>query len=169
MKRWIHASYDYSEPDYIEPDTYVIKIWHEIDPGHDVAAPEAAEEVFFIAANSPDQAIEWAKMRWSGPIDRIEIVDVNPDPSLYEEGPLPFEASTNIKADSAFYGVGGHFKHYITSLARNDVEDGQIIMTIRQFESVIEQDGFEDLDSDEIEEGFSMYQDLVDRYTNKIY
>ena len=42
---------------------------------------EAAEEIFQIVANSPDQAKERAKMQWSGPIDRIEIVDINPEDS----------------------------------------------------------------------------------------
>ena len=74
MKRWIHAAYD---PE--TADLYIVKIWHEIDPGHDVAAPEAAEEIFDIVAGSPSEAIERAKDQWSGPIDRIEIVDVNPE------------------------------------------------------------------------------------------
>ena len=62
-------------------DVYVVKIWHECDPGHDVAVPEACEEIFQIVANSPDQAKEGAKMQWSGPIDRIEIIDINPEDS----------------------------------------------------------------------------------------
>ena len=159
MKRWIHASYDPAEA-----DLYVVKIWHEIDPGHDVAAPVAAEEIFTIVANSPSEALEMAKQQWSGPIDRIKIVDVNP-----EEGEEPFElpffeASTDIKADSNYYGVGGHFKHYIKNLAKQDAEEGQIIMTLRQFKGVIAQDDFEDLDEDEIEEGFALYQQLLDKY-----
>ena len=65
-------------------DLYVVKIWHEIDPGHDVAGPEAAEEVFEVMADSPDQAIEWVKDCWHGPIDRIEIVDINPESNIEE-------------------------------------------------------------------------------------
>ncbi len=63
-------------------DVYVVKIWHEIEANaEDCYGPEAAEEIFQIVANSPDQAKERAKMQWSGPIDRIEIVDINPEDS----------------------------------------------------------------------------------------
>lgn len=68
-------------------DLYVVRIWHEIDPGHDVAYPEAAEEIFEIMADSPDEAIERAKQYWHGPIDRVEIVDINPEPDTKE---LPY-------------------------------------------------------------------------------
>lgn len=158
----VRGSYDPSEA-----DLYVVKIWHEIDPGHDVAVPEAAEEIIEVVAGSPSEAIELAKQEWSGPIDRIKIVDVNPE---YNEEALelPFEACTDIKANETYFGVGGHFKHYIKTLAKQDAEEGQIIMTLNQFKGVVDQDDFEDLDEDEIEEGFSMYQDLVDRYTNEI-
>ena len=90
VKRYVKSSYDPTEA-----DTYIVKIWHEVDPGHDVATPEAAEEIFEIVAKSPSDAIEQAKREWSGPIDRIEIVDINPDPDDYEE--IPFGASTDIK------------------------------------------------------------------------
>ena len=60
-------------------DMYVVKIWHECDPGHDVAAPEACEEIIQVVATSPDEAKERAAAQWSGPIDRIEIVDINPE------------------------------------------------------------------------------------------
>ena len=43
------------------------------------AGPEAAEEVFTVVANSPQDAIDQVKRLWTGPIDRIEIVDVNPE------------------------------------------------------------------------------------------
>lgn len=68
-------------------DLYVVKIWYEIDPGHDVAYPEAGEEIFKIMADSPDEAIERAKQCWHGPIDRVEIVDINPEPDTEE---LPY-------------------------------------------------------------------------------
>ena len=63
-------------------DVYVVKIWYEVEANaEDCYGPEAAEEIFQIVANSPDQAKERAKMQWSGPIDRIEIVDINPEDS----------------------------------------------------------------------------------------
>lgn len=73
MKKWIHAAYDLEKA-----DEYVVKIWHEIE-GMRNGLPDAAEEIFFTVANSPEDAIEQVKKEWDGPIDRIEIVDVNPD------------------------------------------------------------------------------------------
>lgn len=70
----IRGSYDPTEA-----DLYIVKIWHEVDPGYDVVGPVAAEELFSIVATSPDEAIERVKQQWSGPIDRIEIVDINPE------------------------------------------------------------------------------------------
>ena len=90
MKRMIRSSYDPTEA-----DLYVIKIWYEVDPGHDVAAPEAAEEIIRVVAGSPDEALERAKMSWTGPIDRIEIVDINPEE---EEEDLPFYACNDIRS-----------------------------------------------------------------------
>lgn len=88
MKRMIRSSYDPTEA-----DLYVVKIWYEVDPGHDVAAPEAAEEIIKVVAGSPDEALERAKMSWSGPIDRIEIVDINPSEYVpdYDDEEPPFE------------------------------------------------------------------------------
>ena len=86
-----------SEDFYEDADLYVVKIWHEVEADPEsMYLPEAAEEIFEIVANSPQAAIEIAKMRWSGPIDRIEIVDVNPDDSEDEE--IPFYASTDVTA-----------------------------------------------------------------------
>lgn len=85
--------------DPTEADLYVVKIWYEIDPGHDVAAPEAAEEIIQVVAGSPDEALERAKMSWTGPIDRIEIVDINPDEDAEE---LPLNATTSVKASSKY-------------------------------------------------------------------
>lgn len=85
--------------DPTEADLYVVKIWYEIDPGHDVAAPEAAEEIIKVVATSPDAALEIAKEQWTGPIDRIEIVDVNPDEDVEE---LPFNAKTSVKASKGY-------------------------------------------------------------------
>ena len=93
----VRASYDPTEA-----DTYIVKIWYEVEPGFDTTAgPVAAEEIFEVVANSPDQAKEYARMQWDGPIDRIEIVDVNPDPSAYE---LPFEACSNVTANTSETG-----------------------------------------------------------------
>lgn len=72
---------------YEGADTYVVKIWHEVDDMRG-GLPSAAEEIFTIVANSPSQAIEIAKDRWTGPIDRIEIVDINPDDDVES---LPFD------------------------------------------------------------------------------
>ena len=67
-------------------DLYVVKIWHEIEANaEDTYGPEAAEEIIQVVANSPDQALERARMEWSGPIDRIEIIDVNPEEVSDEE------------------------------------------------------------------------------------
>lgn len=82
-----------------DADLYVIKIWHEVDPGHDVAAPEAAEEIIKTVATSPDEALEYAKKAWSGPIDRIEIVDINPED---DEEEIPFTACDQVKASEKF-------------------------------------------------------------------
>lgn len=80
-------------------DLYVVKIWHEVEANaEDAYGPEAAEEIIDVVANSPDQAIERAKMQWSGPIDRIEIVDINPEDSGAE---VSFTASTNVVASDA--------------------------------------------------------------------
>lgn len=59
-------------------DEYVVKIWHEVE-GMRGGLPSASEEIFVTVANSPQQAIEQVKREWGGPIDRIEIVDINPD------------------------------------------------------------------------------------------
>lgn len=80
-------------------DLYIVKIWYEIDPEHDVAAPEAAQEIIPVKAISPQQALEYAKMQWDGPIDRIEIVDINPDETFEDE----LYASTAIRATGRSY------------------------------------------------------------------
>lgn len=85
---------------YEDADTYVVKIWHEIDPGHDVVAPEAAEEIFTIVAGSPSEAKERAAQMWDGPIDRIDIVDINPE---YEDELLPFDAATDISDEVIYF------------------------------------------------------------------
>lgn len=87
MKRWIHATKSIkASSDGV--DLYIVKIWHEVDPGHDVFGPQAAEEIFEIYATSPSSALTQAKRAWNGPIDRIEIVDINPEYSGYDE--IPF-------------------------------------------------------------------------------
>lgn len=75
--------------DIDDADLYVIKLWHEVDPGRDMMGPQAAEEVFQTYADSPEDAMDQVKRAWKGPIDRIEIVDVNPLDDLDEA--LPYE------------------------------------------------------------------------------
>lgn len=95
----VEASSDYEAPSDSEgdwlTDTYVVKIWHETDPGHDTMGPEAAEEVFEVVATSPQDALEKVKRQWTGHIDAIRIVDVNPEPDEYSNM-YPFTASTAI-------------------------------------------------------------------------
>lgn len=93
MKRYVRAKVQASKY-YEDADTYVVKIWHEVE-GMRGGLPSAAEEIFDIVAGSPDEALERAKMLWKGPIDRIEIVDVNPDEYTEET----CYASTNSIAD----------------------------------------------------------------------
>lgn len=83
-----------------EPDLYVIKIWYETDPGHDTSGPVAAEEIITTYANSPQAALDDAKRQWSGPIDRIEIIDINPE-GYYGDPDMPFEACTSITSSTA--------------------------------------------------------------------
>lgn len=91
MKRLIHASYDPSDA-----DLYVVKIWYEIEPEYDAPnGPQAAEEIIEVVATSPQEAIEYAKRAWSGPIDRIEIVDINPE---REAEDIPFNACNKVNA-----------------------------------------------------------------------
>lgn len=79
-------------------DTYVVKIWHEIEADPEsMNGPVAAEEIFEVAATSYQEALELAKQQWSGPIDRIEVVDVNPEPDEYE---VPFTSSTSVCAST---------------------------------------------------------------------
>ena len=61
-------------------DLYVVKIWH--DDG---------EELIKVVAGSPDEALERAKDQWTGPIEEIEVVDINPE---------DIDASADIKASS---------------------------------------------------------------------
>lgn len=81
---------------YEDADTYVVSIWHEVE-GMRGGLPSAAQEIFEIVADSPDEALERAKMQWKGPIDRIEIIDVNPEDT---EEDVPFNAATTICADT---------------------------------------------------------------------
>lgn len=100
MKRMIRASYD-------DADTYIVSIWHEVEANaEDTYGPEADQEIFEIVATSPEEAIEIAKDRWQGPIDRIDILDVNPDAGLLndEDFPIPFEASTDTQPRPNNYG-----------------------------------------------------------------
>lgn len=86
--------------DPTDADLYVVKIWHEVECNiEDCYGPEAAEEIFEIVARSPQDAKEQAIRQWNGPVDRIEIVDVNPEDYDYSAGSLP-GASTKINASS---------------------------------------------------------------------
>lgn len=86
--------------DPTDADLYVVKIWHEVEcNAEDCYGPEAAEEIFEIVARSPQDAKEQAIRQWDGPVDRIEIVDVNPEDYDYNAG-SPFEAPTKINASS---------------------------------------------------------------------
>lgn len=94
MKRWIHSKTETTvyrnkrNPSKYEPvkssydptvaDEYVVKVWHELDEPKR-GLPSASEEIFFTVANSPSAAIEQVKREYTGPIDRIEIVDINPE------------------------------------------------------------------------------------------
>lgn len=83
-----------SSYDPTEADTYVVKIWHEIEPSYDAPnGPEAAEEIFTVVATSPQEAKEYAMKQWKGPIDRIEIVDINPEEN---EDYIPFDSCDNV-------------------------------------------------------------------------
>ena len=74
----------------------MVKIWYEVEPEYDAPnGPEAAEEIIEVVANSPQQAKEYALMQWDGHVDRIEIVDVNPD---YTDEYFPFEACSDISS-----------------------------------------------------------------------
>lgn len=87
------------EVEYNDADLYIVRIWYEIDPEHDVAYPQAAQEIIAVFANSPQQAKERALDQWDGPVDRIEIVDINPEDYDPDEQ-LPFEACNDITASS---------------------------------------------------------------------
>lgn len=79
-------------------DLYVVKIWYEVEPSGDTAyGPEAGEEIIQTVATSPQEAIEYAKRAWNGPIDRIEIVDINPE--IEEDQELPFDVSINTSTN----------------------------------------------------------------------
>ena len=98
---------DYEAPDN---DLYEVTIWYEVDPGHDAMGPQAATEVLEYYADSPDEAIEFAKRDWDGPIDRLEITAVNPE---YDDVDLPYasdkaegqkvEASEKVEAAEESY------------------------------------------------------------------
>ena len=78
-------------------DVYVVDVIHEVDPGHDTAGPEAAEEIYTIQAISPEEAIERAIKVWGEPYDDVRILAVNPDDA--DEVDIPFD----FKDDDAKY------------------------------------------------------------------
>ena len=80
----------YEEGEFDGADLYTVKIWHETEPSGDTTpGPVAAEELFQVWATSPDEAMEYAKKAWSGPIDRIEIVGIN-ESEWDEDDTLPY-------------------------------------------------------------------------------
>lgn len=156
--------------DPTEADLYVVKIWYEVEPEYDAPnGPQAAEEVFFIVANSPDAAMEQAKMQWTGPIDRIKIVDVNPEESEYED--MPFEACNDITASYDPYAIGGHFKMFLKNMAKRDVQQGTVCEWIDEFERITKEAGFypdsEDWDDDYYDNAFEFYISQVEGVNSK--
>lgn len=100
-----HGEGIYASKYYEDADTYVVKIWYETDPGHDTLGPVASEEIFFEVANSPDEAIENVKRAWTGPIDRIEVIDVNPEEDEYEYAEPYEDQSSEIVSYSVIISV----------------------------------------------------------------
>ena len=81
----------YQEDDFDDADLYTVKIWHEVEPSGDTTSgPVADEEIFQMWATSPDEAMEYAKSAWSGPIDRIEVVGINESGSD-EDDIIPYD------------------------------------------------------------------------------
>lgn len=76
-----------SEYSSIATNTYVVKIWHEVE-GARGGLPSAAEEVLYIEANTEREALDKAEDGWDGPIDRIEVIGINPEDDEMED--LPF-------------------------------------------------------------------------------
>ncbi len=72
----------YGDPNYDDAyaPTYTVCIWHEVDPGRDTLGPVAAQEFFDFVADSPQQALDYARNAWQGPIDRIEVVAIDGEP-----------------------------------------------------------------------------------------
>lgn len=70
----------YGELDDDYAPTFTVCIWYEIDPGRDAIGPVAAQEFFDFVADSPQQALNYARNAWQGPIDRIEVVAIDGEP-----------------------------------------------------------------------------------------
>lgn len=117
MRRFIYSTKKINATVDVDsiPDLYVVKIWHEVEANaEDCYGPEAAEEIITVFANSPQQALEYAKNEWSGPIDRIEIVDVNPEDYDYDSTSI-FN-STKVTAASSDREASKRNKMYRPSL-----------------------------------------------------
>ena len=71
MKRYVRSKVQASKYNK-DTDTYLVRIWHEVE-GMRGGLPEAAEELFFVNADGPEEAFRLAKMQWDGPIDNVEI------------------------------------------------------------------------------------------------
>ena len=155
----VESSYDPTEA-----DLYVVKIWYEIDPGYDAPnGPQAAEEIIQVVAGSPDEAVERAKMEWSGPIDRIEIVDINPEDT---EEYIPFDSSCNIMssiqdaspevmksgASIDFAWIDSYDPHEIEIVITNAFEDAGADVTAIDFYSV----------------DYSQYPEYADKETSQV-
>lgn len=155
----VESSYDPTEA-----DTYIVKIWHEVEPEYDAPnGPQAAEEIFEVVATSPQEAKEIAKRQWTGPIDRIEIVDINPeDPEEH----IPFNSSCNIMssvqgagpevmksgASIDFAWVDNYDPHEIEIVITNAFEDAGADVTAIDFYSV----------------DYSQYPEYADKETSQV-
>ena len=119
MKRVIKASQNRNK-------TYVIKIWYEVDPGHDTVGPVADEEILIIDAGSEEEAIAKAEKKWDGPIDRIDVVDVYNNRDEFNAAQksmnsIPFEANTQVEAADMYKGYED-INDYASNTAREDIE-----------------------------------------------
>lgn len=130
-----------SSYDPAEADTYVVKIWYEVEANaEDTYGPEAAEEIFTIVANSPQAAIEMVKDQWDGPIDRIEIVDINPEESEDDFPEIPFEASTDVKA-SKFSGKAEELHELVEYLSFEGISEHTMLEFL--FDNMTAQEGID--------------------------
>lgn len=109
--RWRKQNMNELLEDYNEINhTFEIRVMFEIDPGHDVAGPQVAEEFFTIEAPDGRTAIQQARKEWGKPYERIDVVAIDPEET---EEDLPY-ASTNIDAadEPKGYTYNDMYIHY---------------------------------------------------------